>query len=733
MNVFQMDRAAVTLPDIDNDDTTNLLVIPLLQEIASDFTLFGYNDVIRRIEEVLTQRGKQRNVMLYGEQGVGKTSVIHGLVQRKNQNDLSTHMYKRTFFRLNSSRLLHTDDVAEINKQFDQVLLEFGRYDTLVIESFYTLVSYLRLRGATVVLVGLLEALSRRKLQAIITCSTREKTLIFTEIPEVHEFFVPEKVVEPTNDELLNILRGVHPSYEARYGIGMTDEAICMTRDLTQKYRNGLEGWAQPGRALTVLDRAIASFSVRMNSRPTELTALETESRKLQNEIASVKDSGHNRSKLEARLADIQPQIKLLRDQWEQTTAPIRKLQKQKADFEARQHKHIIERRYLHDLRSNVGDMAASGKDATTIANEIIQLNRMIDLAATDIARLDDEMAGINLSDQRAHTVGVEHIAQTFSEISNIPPDQLTENERERVLKMEGILAQRVYGQPEAIKLVADAVRRAKAHLSDNEETPKGSFLFLGPSGTGKTELGRALADFESAPLIRIDMSEYMESHAVSRLIGAPPGYAGHDEGGILTKAVHEHPKSIVMLDEIEKAHPDIFKILLQVLGAGRLTDGLGETVDFTETLIIMTSNAGGGYFTDDNLTYEQATLLAMKEVEHFLLPEIRGRLDATVCFHRLDLEMLTKVASKRLDALNVTLLDNHDSTIDISPDDVEMFCKVYRDDRYGGRVIMKALKTKLENDLAICILQEANGGGVYHAKFANDVFAIEFEPKVAA
>lgn len=1079
MSVFRIDTNNGGVPDVlpppdvappPEDDLTNLMAIPIAKEIAPDFTLFGYDNTVRRIEEVLVQRGLQRNPMLYGDKGSGKTAIIHGLVQRKNHNDLSTHMYKRTFYRLNSSRLLHTVDVAEISRQFDQVLMEFGPYDTLVIDGFYTLAMYLKLRGATVVVVGLLEALSLRKLQTIITCETREKPLIFNEIPEAHEYFVPERVVEPTNDELLNILRGVHPSYEARYGIGINDDAICLLRDLTQKYRNGMEGWAQPGRALLAMDRSIASFSVQMNSKPAELTDLETEQRTLTNEIESFAETNGKRKRLETRLSDILPKIATLRDQWEQATAPIRKLQEEKVDYELRQHRHVVERQRLQMLRHDTAAMAAQNKDPTTIAEDIQKLTRMIDIAAGNIRRIDREMGKINLSDQRDHIVTAEFVAETISKISGIPPDQLTANERSRVLRMEEILAERVIGQTEGIKAVADAVRRARAGLNDsekNEGAPKGSFLFLGPSGVGKaqplfskiltpdgwttmddlhigmkivapdgtltsitqifdqgelpvhrvtfydgrqaeccdshlwrvrnsnwadkertislnemrrlltetkahlyvpltkpfdyeqrqlpldpylvgafvgdgnfsgrllrissadqeildqvtavlpqgaelkhydssrqydwnivgnhfvmpifrqiglldgmtsefkaiprqyfygsaeqryrllqglldtdgevgshgaisfstssfslatdmmeivrglggicklsnkwphytyknerrpgkesfrlsirhpnpsklfslsrkkdrlpknyqyadlwsrvaridpigtyecrcilvdhpdhlyvtddyvvthnTELGKALADFENVKLVRIDMSEFMEKHSVSRLIGAPPGYAGHDEGGVLTKAVHDFPTAVVMLDEIEKAHEDVFKLLLQVLSDGRLTDGFGETANFAETIIIMTSNAGGSYFTDPNLTYEQATKLAIEEVNDFLLPEIRGRLDAIICFHRLDLPMLAWVTKKRITALNRSLQRNHESTIEIDDPDIEQFCRTYQDDRYGGRKMLTALKQTLEGTLATEILKDANGAGVYHSHFNGNTFDVHF------
>ena len=722
------------------EETAKLLVIPISQEIAPDFRLIGYDDTIRRIEEVLTQRGLQRNVLLYGEQGVGKTAIIHGLVQRKNHNDLSTHMFKRKLHRLNCSLLLHSDDVAEINKQFDQVLQEFGRYDVLVIENVYTLLTYLRLKGANVVLVGLLEALSRRRLQAIITCNTREKALIINEVPEIHEFFSPERLNEPNDADLLAILRGVRRSYEQRYSISITDNALRTIRNLTQKYRNGLEGWAQPGRALILQDRSIAQFSVRMNSKPPELCALENEAAAAQNEIDALTPSNgetvnqidlDRRQQLTERLATIKPQIDTLRTQWDCTTAPIREKQTEKSTFEHKQHQYITQRRRYQDMRSDNAALAAQNTDATTVAAEIARLNKMALLASGEIKRIDDELASINLSAMRDHVVTEDHIAQTFSELSGISTKQLTENERERVLQMESILGDRVYGQPEALKAVATAVRRARAGLGDvegaTEAPPRGSFLFLGPSGCGKTETGKALAEFEASKLIRFDMSEYMERHAVSRLIGAPPGYAGHDEGGLLTKAVHDNPKAVVMFDEIEKAHEDIFKIFLQVLSDGRLTDGMGETVDFRETIIIMTSNAGTEHFLDESLTYEEAAQLAKKAVERFLLTEIRGRIDDIICFRRLDLSLLEKVAQRRIDQLGRSL-KSREATLDISAEDRNAFCACYQNPSYGARSILTAMKRTLEADLSFAVLSQPTViPGVYQAGLVQDRFEVHF------
>ncbi len=651
----------VSEEDDNNNDTTNLLLIPISDEIAPDFVLYGYDATVRRIEDILTQRGKQRNIMLHGDQGIGKTAVIHGLVQRKNNNDLSTHMYKRVFHRLNTSRLLHTDDVSEINKSFDQALQELGYYDVLVIENFATFVTYLKTKGANFLLVNLLESLSRRKFQSIITCNSREKISISNEVPEIHEYFFPEKLSEPNDDELLNILYGVHHAYENRYGVSIDHEALRSIRDLTQKYRQGLEGWAQPGRMLLLLDRSISQFSVTMNSKPQELSDLESQAEVLKNEIdvltplegAFLDNEDRDRiDELAAKLTKIEPKIESLRTEWEKTTTPIRDIQAKKVDFERRKSSYIKERQKLLDKKKDNAALIEAGKDITGISTEIESYSNSIRITNEAIKKFDYDLSKINLSAEREHTVTIDDIAKTFSELSGISVKQLTENDKERVRNMETILGERVFGQEEAITAIAVAVRRAKANLSDDEGTPKGSFLFLGPSGTGKTELGKALAEYDTGSeknMVRIDMSEFMEKHSVSRLIGAPPGYAGYEEGGVLTNAVHAHPKSIVMFDEVEKAHQDVFKILLQVLGDGRLTDGQGMTVDFRETYVIMTSNLGTSYFLDESLSYEQAAKEAMCMVQKFFAPEFLGRLDSIVCFHRLELSLLEKVAMKRV------------------------------------------------------------------------------------
>lgn len=735
---------ALTTVDINDDDdaTAQLVIIPVHQEIAADFQLIGYDNTIRRIEEVLTQRGKQRNVMLFGHNGIGKSALIQGLVQRKNRGDLSTHMFKRMFYRLNTSRLLHMDDVAEINKQFDQALEQFSRYDVMVIENFHTLMTALKIKGANAVLVGFLEALSRRRMQSIITCNVRERTLIINEVPEIHEFFAPEQITDPTDIELLNILRGVHRSYEMRYAVTIPDESVRIIRDLTQKYRNGLEGWAQPGRALILLDRSIAQFSVQMNSRSPELVALESELATTEYELQSIaiKDGEPTRNnsdrwqELQSQIDALNMKVRPLRELWTITTAPIQALQTDKMVLDQKLHVLINKRRRLQDLRGDNNALVAQNTDASKVADQLALTNRMIDRVRDGIRDIDDKLAKINLSEMRDHVVTPADISKTFSELSGIPVGQLNANERERMLTMEDTLGKRVFEQPEAIKIVASAVRRDVAKLSADERTPKGCFLFLGPSGVGKTELSKAMAEFITADeknMIRMDMSEFMEKHSVSRLIGAPPGYAGYEDGGILTNAVLQRPKAVINFDEAEKAHEDIFKILLQVMSDGRLTDGRGETVDFRETYLALTSNIGAHHFLDDSLSFQEAARLARRDVEKFFLPEFLGRLgtDNIVCFRRLSLESLMRVARRRTAALNVSIGVNHLKLLWPDPD-IQRFCEKNQDPRYGARPILGNMKTTLEADLAIAILSRTNEvGGTFHATFNDDKLNVTFEP----
>lgn len=712
------------------DENANLFVIPIGEEIAPDFELYGCDTTVRHIEELLSQGGKRRSVLLYGENGVGKTAITHGIVKRKNDRDLSIHMYKRTFWRLNSSKLLHTDDVTQINKQFDLAVGELGKYDVLVIESFYNFCMYLKTKGANYVLISFIEALSRQKFQAIVTCSVRQKTLLLSEVPELHEFFTAELVNEPSGDELLNILRGIRKSYEKRYGVTIADESLRMIRDLTQKYRNGFEEFAQPGRALVLLDRSIAQFSVKMNSKSPELCSLENEFDAATNEIQSLTTSTNEadverREKLDARLTEIIPRLTALRREWDEQTAPIRDLQLRRSTFDTRHRNYAHELRNLQDLRSNA--VAASSE---SVGARIERLTKMQAVAEREINKINAQLAAINLSDQREHSVTPTDIQITCSEITGVPFTQLSENERERVMNMEKILGQRVFGQDEALAAVSNAIRRSRAGLNEDEGTPIGSFLFLGPSGVGKTELGKGLAEFvtgSASNAVRFDMSEYMESHSVSKLIGAPPGYAGYDAGGTLTEAVRLHPKSVLMFDEIEKAHPDIFKILLQVLGDARLTDGRGTLVDFRETIIILTSNIG---FSDSDLNYDDARASAMDKLNIILLPEIRGRLDEIICFNRLGLDMLTMVAKKRFAAINKSISKQRFS-LAVNDDDAAKFCANNQDNRYGARAILKRLKTSLEKDLAFDLLTRETPGNFTATYGEQYGFEIKFVPAV--
>lgn len=731
-----IEQISVSDEDQPLDANEKLLIIPISQEIAPDFSLIGYERIIRVIEEVMTQAAKRRNVMLYGNNGVGKSAITQGLVQRKNRRDLSANMYKRTFYRLNTSRLLHNDDVREINKRFEQVITEFSQYDVLVIENFYTFQSYLKVKGANAVIIAFIEALARKKFQSIITCSTREKPLLISEVPEVHEYFSPESIPEPNGEELLNILRGVHQSYEKRYGVAIPDDVLCTIRDLTQKWRNGLEEWAQPGRAFILLDRAIAQFSVRMNSKPPELSKFEYELNNAKNELKSLchnngkayKSEDQKRiSDLSSRIASIEPDVNKMQAEWEEATAPIRTLQLERVKFEKKLHSCTNQRLAAFNLRENNTALTSQNKTIAEVDLDIQRLNEMIRLNSDEITKINKKLAQFNLSDRREHEITVDNIAETFSELTGISVKQLNQDDRQRVLKMEEILGERVYGQAEAISLVSNAVRRAKANLSDNENTPKGSFLFLGPSGVGKTELGKSLAEFETGSeknLVRIDMSEFMEKHSISRLIGAPPGYAGYEEGGVLTNAVLSRPKSVVMFDEIEKAHEDVFKILLQILGDGRLTDGKGVTVDFSETYIVLTSNVGTPYFVNQDVPYDVAVEEAKKLVQKFLLPEIRGRLDSIVCFRRLELPLLKKVAVRRYAALNKSISRNGFKLV-IDDNDTDLFCQKYGDVSFGARAILNNLKITLEKELAIAILaMDSSIPGTFTSKFVDTTFA---------
>ncbi len=673
-------------------------------EMASSGKLdpvIGRDDEIRRVLQILSRRTKN-NPILIGEPGVGKTAIAEGLAQRIVSGDVPENLQSKKVYSLDMGALIagakYQGEFEERLKNVVKEVVDSEGEIILFIDEIHTLVGAGASNGAMDAANILKPALARGELQAVGATTLNEYQKYFEKDKALERRFQIVMVDEPSEESAISILRGLKEKYENHHQVRILDEAIIAAVDLSIRY---ISNRFLPDKAIDLVDEAASRLRLQINSLPEELENIQRKIRQLEIEREAIKRENDTKKieELSKVIAELNDERSKIKSRWETERSFIEKIQKEKKNIEL----------YRHEAESAERD-GNYGLVAELRYGKIPNAEKAIELAKEELLKVQGDNPLID------EVVNAEDIAEIVSRWTGIPVNKMLQSEREKLLNLENELHKRVVGQDEAIVAVSDAIRRSRAGLQDARR-PIGSFIFLGTTGVGKTELAKALAEFlfdDENNMVRIDMSEYQERHSVSRLIGAPPGYVGYDESGQLTEAVRRRPYSVVLLDEIEKAHQDVYNILLQILDDGRLTDNKGRLVDFKNTIIIMTSNIGAMAIqemmtemkNDSHEIFDEMRNKVMEILRQFMKPEFLNRIDDIIMFTPLTKEQIVNVVAMQFHSLK-KMLKKNDIDIEMTSEAMKHIAETSYDVRYGARPVKRMMQRELINDLSKMILSD--------------------------